>query len=854
MKEYIAKTGGRYTYNDDLLNLQELAQSMTAIFDGCSNFIISGCQISEGRISPGYVWIGGRVRQFEGAANASFPYYIYEKNHYETITYAGNVNKHGRCNYLSVGSSALPVTADEVSGQMPGFIEVREDYAPRLIDKFMGRYAVLLDTPFSKQTVNKDLTVTGRLTAEKELASKTAVSVVNPACGYSLRGMVKESGDASVGLYHGGLLVHEIGISTDGSVALYHQGVELCRIDTAGLSVGNLFCGTGAFGSIRIREKGIYNFDNATDSGEVAVNRIGYNGGNAKYRNFAVYDGRTSNPLLLIEGQSSRTTLSGAFVVDNSGQGIGIRHPAHTKAERELTNLLEWRDRNNERLGYVGYIDPKSYDLELGNEIGNMVLATKGWVDIRGELRVGGRNLADIYVSLTDFYAEASKKVDKIPGMGLSAEDFTTAYRAKLDSIFKGHIPDEGDGYVCATEVAAALRQKVSVTANLSDVADIPSARANLDVYAKGEGDARYLRITNYLEEITTLTASEIEGKTPEQIIALKQERQRAARESLDAERKGTGEMKLAKASNLADVQDRSRARQNLDVYSTAQIDEMLAGKLDTDKGYTGVVFTPELKAKLDGIKTGIFAGEEKDGVAQSQVEGYVTTSSVAGQLRKYAPRLLDGYTGNDKATVASNLGIYTRTDADARFGTLSQTFQDYINYLVGQGKSTSEAQKILRDKFAAAAKSDLDSYIRKDRKLTDLTLDTENDRRQVCATLGAAYASDYQTKLEDTGWIACGGHNAGTLWARQIGNVVCIQGTINTARRDSNTWGTIATIPNTISPPRFGCRQTMADFNDDHKYNRGVSYVIKAGSRNILMHERGAYNVTTELSFSYMT
>lgn len=854
MKEYIAKTGGRYTYNDDLLNLQELAMSMTAIFDGCSNFIISGCTAAEGRISPGYVWIGGRVRHFEGAADVAFPYYIYEKNHYETIAYAGDVNKHGRCNYLSVGGSTVPQIADEVTGQLPGFIEVREDYAPRFIDKFIGRYALLLDTPFSKQTVKKDLVVAGRLTAEKDLESKTAVSVVNPASGYSLRGLVKEAGDASVGLYHNGLLVNEIQIGTDGSVTLYRQGVQLCRIDERGLSVENLFCGTGAFGSIRIRENGIYNFANATDSGEVAVNRIGYNAGNTKYRNFAVYDGRTANPLLLIEGKTSKATVNGAFVVNNGGSGIGIKHPAYTKAEHQLTNLLEWLDRNNERLGYAGYIDPESFDLALGNEIGNMVIASKGWVDVRGELRVGGRNLADIYVSLADSAAALSKKVDKVSGKGLSEEDFTSEYRAKLDSILKGSISSEGDGLVSAADVAAALRQKLNVSANLSDVADIAAARTNLGVYAKGEGDGRYLRITNYLDEITTLSALEIEDKTPEQIIALKQQRQSAARESIDAERKGTGELKLAKASNLSDVADRAKARQNLDVYSITQIDEMLAGKLGSDQGYTGVLFTSELKAKLDGIKTGVFAGEEKDGVAQSQVEGYVTTSSVAGQLRKYAPRLMDGYTGNDKTTVAANLGIYTKADADGRFGALSQSFQDFINYLVRQGSSSTEAQQTLRDKLAAAAKSDLDSYLRKDRKLSDLTLGTENDRRQVCATLGAAFASDYQTKLEDTGWISCGGQNAGTLWARQIGNVVCVQGTINTARRDSNTWGTIATIPNAISPPRFGCRQTMADFNDDHKYNRGVSYIIKAGSRNILMHERGAYNVTTELSFSYMT
>ena len=57
MKEYVAETGGRYTYSDDILNLQELALSMSAIFDGCSDFIISGCMVDGAVISPGYVWL-----------------------------------------------------------------------------------------------------------------------------------------------------------------------------------------------------------------------------------------------------------------------------------------------------------------------------------------------------------------------------------------------------------------------------------------------------------------------------------------------------------------------------------------------------------------------------------------------------------------------------------------------------------------------------------------------------------------------------------------------------------------------------------------------------------------------------
>lgn len=853
MKEYIAKTGGRYTYNDDLLNLQELAMSMSAIFEGCSNFIISGCNITGGRITPGYVWINGRVRYFEGVADPALPYYIYEKNHYETITYAGDVNKHGRCNYLSAGSSTIPQENDEVTGNLPGYIEIRSDYAPRLIDKFVGRYALLLDSPFTRQTVKKDLLFSGNLTVEKELESKSGLSVASAVSGYSLRGVIKESGDGSVGIYHNGLLVNEIVVGTDGKYTLSRQGVALMSVDANGLYTGNVFCSTADFGSVRITGNDIFNHGHNTDEAQIRVNRIGYNGGNTRYRNFIVYDGRTANPLFLVEGKSARATVNGGLTVSNN-DGVVLKSPAYLKSDKALVSLLQWQDRESERIGYIGYAAADAFDLTLRNDIGNMTIASKGFVDIQAELRVGGISLADTYVTLTDFETALSGKVDKVSGKGLSTEDFTTAYRNKLDSIAKGSLSSGGEGWVTAGEVAGALATKLTANDNLGDLANVSQARGNLNVYSKAEGDGRYLRITNYLSEITALSASEVEGKTTEQIIQIREARQQTARENIDAEKKGTGDLKLAKSSNLSDVGDKAKARQNIGVYSIAEIDSMLAGKLGNDAAYSGLIFTSELKTKLDGIKTGAFAGIDNEGVSQSQVEGYVTTSAVVKQLALKAPRLLDGYSAADRATIAANIGVYSASGADAKFAVISQGLSDLIAYQVKQGKTTNEAKKVLRDNIGAAATGDLDSYVKRDGKLLDLVLADETARKQACSKIGAAYAGEYQTKIADTGWVSCGGENAGTLWARQIGNIVCIQGIINTAKRSSNTWGSIATIPNSISPPRFGCRQTMADFNDSHKYNRGCSFVINAGSRTILMHERGTYNVNTNLSFSYMT
>ena len=854
MKEYIAKTGGRYTYNDDLLNLQELAMSMTAIFDGCSNFIISGCHVAGGKVSPGFVWINGRVRYFEGAADPVFPFYIWEENHYETISYAGDVNKHGRCCYLTAGGAAVPTVNDEVTGELPGFIEVREDYAPRFIDKFIGRYAVLLDSPFARQTVKKDLVLAGMLSVEKDIESKTGVSVAGATSNYTLRGIVKESGNGSVGLYTGGMLVNEIEIATDGTFALWRHGVKIASFDGAGLKTNHISAIASDIGSFRMEEADIFNRTDATDQGAVYVNRRGYNGGHTRYRNFIVYDGRTANPLLAVEGRYSRVTVGGAFAVNNGGQGIVLKNPTYAKTDTKLTNLLEWQDKNNDRIGYAGYIAGDTFEMTVRNEIGNIVLHPSGWVDVRGELRVGGVNIADIYMKISDGNGELSKKVDKVTGKGLSTEDFTTEYREKLESITGGSLSAEGDGFVSAKDVAAALRTKLNVGSNLADLGNIPQARMNLDVYSRVEEDARYVRITNSLSEFTSFSASEVEGKTPEQIIAMKQARQQTVRDNIDAERKGTGDLKLAKAANLSDVTDRNKARLNLGVYSTEEIDSMMSGKLGADEGYTGVPFTAEMKTKLDGIKTGIFAGTIMDGVSKSQVEGYVTTSAVVAQLATKAPRLLDGYNASDKSLIAANIGVYSISGADAMFGVQSKALTDMVQYQVRQGKTTNDAKKVLRDNIGAVGTTDLDGCIRKDKRLADLTLPTENDRKLACQALGAAFASEYEKKLTDTGWLMCGGENSGTLWARQIGNVVCIQGTINTGKRSSNTWGSVATIPNTISPPRFGVHQCLGNFDDDTWRNRGCRFVIKAGSRTITMYERGTNNWDTELSFSYMT
>lgn len=861
MKEYIAETGGRYTYSDDILNLQELALSMTSIFDACSNFIISGCEVSGSEISPGYVWLNGKVRFFTGCKDASYPYFIFEKNSIDTVTYANDINKKGRCNYLCIGGTSIPETQDPVTEMVPQYLEITTSYSPRFIDRFIGKYAVLLDSPFAKQTVKKDIVFAGQITGEKEIETKTAISVFNVANGYSLKNIVKANGNASIGAYLNGLLINEITINTDGSFSFFKQNKEIATINDSGIKYTHAISTTAQTGSILIYDSHIINSEDNTDDGSVNVNAAGLKQGTTKYRNFNVFDGKNSSvPIFQVIGKTSAVLVNGLLSIKNTGKGIDLINPGFSKTNVQLTNLITWKDSASEILGFIGYNTQNTFDFTIKNNLGNVIIHPKQSLNVIGDLAVNGTSIGSIYVTQTDFTAELKKKVSAVSGKQLSTEDFTTEYKNKLSSISQGSVGSTGEGFVTARDVTEALARKLTIQSNLSDLADKKTARANLEIYSKSESNDLYLKKASFLLELVTLTADEVNGLTTEQIAAKKEQKQAAVRNNIDAEKKGAADSRLTKTSNLSDLPDKTQARKNISVYSVQEVDNLLDGKLSNSAQYTGSVFTTEHKTKLEAIKTGNFAGVNSEGKSVAQVEGYVMTSAIVKEMEKKANFLMDGYNDNQKNTIATHLGIYTKVGADSKFASIDSLFQDYITYLVKQGKTTQDAQKTLRDKMNTPSKEDVsNTYLRKDGKLSDLSLVNADAKKTACRALGAAYADDYQTKLLDTGWLQMSNSGSGTdtrrLFIRQIGNIVCIQGIINTGKRDGTHWGgTVAIIPNQIPPPKHGVYTMACNWNDDAKYNRGVSFKIQGNSRNILLYESGYLNVEVEMNFTYMT
>lgn len=681
MKEFIAEPGGRYTYADDVIHLQDMVLGLSTLFVGCSNFIVSGCVVSGSRISAGYVWINGKIRYYEGCSNALFPYYIYEKNGYESVAYANEVNKRGRCCYLSLGGVRVPETADAITGQLPQFIEVRTDYAPRLSDKFFGRYALMTDCPFAQQTVRKDLLLTGKFTAEKGLESRHSLVVAPSGSSCMLRGYFPAAGVARLEVSGGSSAIAAVEMDAEsGVVSVMSKGVTAALFDSGSCRLLDLVCSTVRAGGLYVSGDQLLNAVSKGDAGAVRVNYSGYQEGKDYYRNFDVYDGKGCHvPLLRVEGCSQRVYVHGGLYVDGD-RGVWLQRSP-------CGGSLGWVSEEGEVVSRLGYLTDAGRELGLENKQGELVFLPQSYVDVRGDLRINGVSVGLTYATQEVLDAGLRKKVDVVEGKGLSSCDLTQ-----------------------------------------------------------------------------------------------------------------------------------------------------------------------ELCDKLVSISTGVFAGPEVQ-----QREGYVTTSQVLAELSKKANILLDGLDEGQQRTAAKNLGVYPVVEADLRFGRLSELFQDFITYLVASGKSSTEAQEVLRDKLGAAGRQDLEeNYIRRDGKLSDLVLTDDEARKLACKTLGAAYAADYEPKLVDSGWLQMSNSGSGTdtreLFVRQIGSVVCIQGRINTAKRDGNNQGgVVALIPNTIQPPKYGLRTTVTDWNDDHKYNRGASFVIDGNSRKLQIYESGMYNVMINLNFSYM-
>ena len=273
MKEFSSQDGGRYTFVDDIVNLQNLALAFSAIFDACDNFVIMGCELTGAAVSEGYVYINGKIRQFNGGtitANSAGNRFLCESDSSEQVPYASGGTKVGRTNYGVALSNTIP---SPVNGVQPGYITFSTNGAcKRLKDAFFGKYALLLDPTVASQTVTGKVSFSDTLTALKNILVKGPVDISTSA------------GDAKLWFDSNALTLraiingkmYRLTMSETGGIQFFVNGILSMTVKSDGVSFSvPIVSSKATIGQVLISGNSIYSLNPDNNSGTLNINVSG---------------------------------------------------------------------------------------------------------------------------------------------------------------------------------------------------------------------------------------------------------------------------------------------------------------------------------------------------------------------------------------------------------------------------------------------------------------------------------------------------------------------------------------------------------------------------------------------------
>lgn len=503
MKEFITQTGGRYVYADDLLNLQDLALSISSLFSGADNFVISGCKpTNKGAdvydISSGYVYIDGKIRLFSGASDTTISngYYLVATHSVESVKYAQDATKAGRNIYGVIGQLNTP-SADAK------YIKIESNGTyPTLNSSFFGKYGLLLNPTTSQQTVGGNVIFSNNISAAS-VESKT--SIVKDAGNRSKKESFK-SGQYDIEFLNGVSSKATFSILDNGNISFSVLGEKIMEISPSGVWSKSQSSNSESTLSPDIKVIGnqIFRSSGLSDSDSIKINFFGYNGGTSKFRNFEIFDGK-NGIIAKFNGADKSTTLYGNTIVDSSGK-IVLSNLSASIGDSVYSKVLEWRDKTSDSAAAIGFV-PSSTIFKIQNGKGNIELGASV-VNITGAITRAGVNLDNIYGAKSIVDGLVSGKVDKVNGKGLSQEDFTTTLKNKLNGIDTGSLESGNGGYITGGVAFDALALKLSKSSNLSDLTDKSASRTNLDVHSKSESDAKYAAKASNLSDLSNKDAA----------------------------------------------------------------------------------------------------------------------------------------------------------------------------------------------------------------------------------------------------------------------------------------------------------------------------------------------------------
>lgn len=541
MKEFTSQTGGRYTYVDDIINLQELSLAFGSLFDGCGNFIISGCQVSGNTLSAGFVFLNGKIRYCNGSSNITqWPAYIYEQNAYEQVSYVDAGEKVGRNVYGCTVGSTVPSSPAAITDLPPQSISISSDgTARRLGEAFFGKYALLLNPTGDSQNVAKQV-VFNEVTANYMMAK--AVNLMQGT--NTARVSVGDSGELIVQVAAGN---HKLVITKDGVFNFYSNGTLICTMlnNGVGFRVG-CTCVSVQGGNILLKDNDIYN-NSVSANGVVRINMLGYNGGKSYYRDFVVGDGKGTE-ILNIAGEQKQAVLTASLTVTSTvNYPLAIKHRTKAKSDKTLQSSIVWKDKDDATMGYFGYASASDTTLYLHNDIGDVQILNS--VNIAGTLSINGVNIASLFVNTLTFSTELNKKANADNVYSIASANATFVKKTDGLQIF---VDQAGGGTVGQTAC-----RKVLDAIGTAEFADASlKSKLFLDIVTEGLPESTAPEYAQKLEERKRALCANIGA-------AYKTDTQMALKDSgWLTIASGTGMLlRVRQIGNIVSVQGRVRAR-----------------------------------------------------------------------------------------------------------------------------------------------------------------------------------------------------------------------------------------------------------------------------------------------------
>lgn len=387
MIEFRAEDGGRYTFSDDLINLQDLALSVTGLFDGCGDFVLSGCRRSGDTVTPGYVWLDGKVRRYPGALVArGSTFSICAADSEEKVPYASGESGAGRSVYGCAGMLGTP-------GNGVKYVEVTEaDKGNTVKDKLFGRYCLLLDPASGSQRVAGE-TSFDQLRCEGYLRSDKGLSVfgggserMRVSCGSS--GVMRmeefassknsfiEFGERGVAVGSGGV----VGLTVTDGFSRFDGGVEMPSLMAEDIEADSL-CAAGTELSI-----------NRSDTNAKSVTVIG--------------DG-SDGVMMTLDGRNGVVEVSFPLAFTGS-DGVVARYMM--KDLKPDSSLVTWGS-SSHQYGYMGYTvsgmeDSLTAQMVFNNAMGSIKMDAKTAIYLNGRVYENNELLQNRYAAMSGGLAQ----------------------------------------------------------------------------------------------------------------------------------------------------------------------------------------------------------------------------------------------------------------------------------------------------------------------------------------------------------------------------------------------------------------------------------------------------------------